>query len=1306
MRRSRSSSVASTGSRSSVGSMNSSSVQNNASESTSGSNASANRAANKVHVAVRCRPLNDRERISGNRSIVHCSSSSNTLEVEDVASNGNRSKKFTFDHVFDENTDQPTVYDTVVSPIVQEVLKGYNCTVFAYGQTGTGKTYTMEGKMNSSSHSTTTQADFVTDENNSYQEGVIPRAVNEIFDQLTSKQSFVASKRNKMKHNITNNRTKDRNTKKRGTSITPTSSNTPTTEFSVRISFLELYNEVLEDLLASDATVHHHRNSSTASTTGQQQSGGNGSSGGLVGNDDLSRKSLEANHPFDKNKRRQRQSSSGGGRYSTGSTGSTSSIGGGLGIGSDMDLSSPMTTNGTATNLPPSSSSHGSNSSYRKPKLRLCDDPRKGVVCQNLEEVIVHSASDVFSILNRAISRRRTAATLLNRNSSRSHSIFSITIHTKETTIKGEDLLKVGKLNLVDLAGSECIGRSGAKNKRAREAGSINQSLLTLGRVITALVDRKSLHIPYRDSKLTRLLQESLGGKAKTTIIATVTPSEASMEETLSTLDYASRAKSITNRPECNQRMTKRALIKEYAQEIKTLKQALNRARAKDGVYLSHESFIELNSVASNSQKNLEQLEDELMSKQLLFDDLLRLFKTSSTLMEKDIKLLHSKLDRKASIDQTNQASIANLYSDILTLSKTFEKETSLLWSQLEIKRKMMEDTLNQDMPLSPSASDTLNEDMPLSPSASSLSSLSKITEEKKTILIESLRSSLVAHNASSTLINAIEESIQGYHNDQCLEMKKMQNKYTTLKTNLMRTQMKLQDYSTDFMTRLEKQMDAIEALEEKHNHQAKIIEAMYAKAKNGYIIDSKNDDQVTVTKKTSSMELLSKFLDKEAKNDEKFQNSLEELLKERTKQRNDVMKDLVASVNEENNTARSILLDKLQTTHEETYQTEIQAEIQKLLRHTKKDVHIQKERLRLETEESGDIDITIDGIEEEKDSVSNSIAEVRSLEVNGSKEMSGSKGMNGISNLFSKLRKSMKKSTFTLKEGEMIYNSVVEKQQSAMNALKAKLSAVSAIVTQHTKQLHNLTSGNTDDPNITSSSEQANSGANSGSNTGANTESGAKANTETIISSETKMAAAETNVEANKTASVSAVTKDSSSGKFLNRIFKRDVPSGHTPNAKKTYRSTNKALDRLQRQWEEQTNDKSILEMHNDSPNESEDTVVKEEEEEDREIENKVDGNSHGEGNSSVKCTSGGNDQQIKKGRLKEDEMRKESPLPSPKENIDNLELLRVAELRSLLKTRGLESTGKKTVLIQRLRDANNKGNNNASKRRPLRSL
>ena len=145
-------------------------------------------------------------------------------------------------------------------------------------------------------------------------------------------------------------------------------------------------------------------------------------------------------------------------------------------------------------------------------KLRLYEDStRKGsVIIQGLEEVQVHSKREVYDILEKGSKKRQTAATLMNAHSSRSHTVFTVTVHMKESSMEGEEVLRIGKLNLVDLAGSENVGRSGAVDKRAREAGNINQSLLTLGRVITCLVERAP-HIPYRESKLTRLLQGQSG---------------------------------------------------------------------------------------------------------------------------------------------------------------------------------------------------------------------------------------------------------------------------------------------------------------------------------------------------------------------------------------------------------------------------------------------------------------------------------------------------------------------------------------------------------------------------------------------------------------------------------------------------------------------------------------------------------------------------------------------------------------------------------------------------------------------------
>jgi kinesin family protein 11 len=247
--------------------------------------------------------------------------------------------------------------------------------------------------------------------------------------------------------------------------------------------------------------------------------------------------------------------------------------------------------------------------------------------------------------------KRQSASTKMNESSSRSHAIFTITVHIKECTPDGEELLKVGKLNLVDLAGSENIGRSGAENKRAKEAGMINQSLLTLGRVINALVER-SPHIPYRESKLTRILQDSLGGRTKTCIIAAVSPARCSIEESLSTLDYAHRAKNIRNKPEINQKMTKRTLIKEYITSIERLKADLHATREKNGVYLSEQSY---NSIMDESasrkeqidstQKSMENITEEMNILKMQFDKQMEILDETSTKLDECMNELEFKRD-------------------------------------------------------------------------------------------------------------------------------------------------------------------------------------------------------------------------------------------------------------------------------------------------------------------------------------------------------------------------------------------------------------------------------------------------------------------------------------------------------------------------------------------------------------------------------------------------------------------------------------------------------------------------------------
>ena len=140
--------------------------------------------------------------------------------------------------------------------------------------------------------------------------------------------------------------------------------------------------------------------------------------------------------------------------------------------------------------------------------------------------------------------------------------------HPTSYLLMRETVFKVGKLNLVDLAGSERQSKTQAVGDRLKEANKINLSLSALGNVISALVDGKSQHVPFRASKLTRLLQDSLGGNTKTTMMAAISPADYNFEETLSTLRYASRAKSIKNKPKVNED-PKDALLKQYEDEIK-----------------------------------------------------------------------------------------------------------------------------------------------------------------------------------------------------------------------------------------------------------------------------------------------------------------------------------------------------------------------------------------------------------------------------------------------------------------------------------------------------------------------------------------------------------------------------------------------------------------------------------------------------------------------------------------------------------------------------------------------------------------
>ncbi|OGM43858.1 kinesin family protein (KinA) [Aspergillus bombycis] len=318
------------------------------------------------------------------------------------------SGSFTFDRVFPMDSKQTDIFDFSIRPTVDDILNGYNGTVFAYGQTGAGKSYTMMGS----------------DIDDDIGKGIIPRIVEQIFASILTSPSNI--------------------------------------EYTVRVSYMEIYMERIRDLLVPQ-------------------------------ND----------------------------------------------------------------NLP------------------VHEEKSRGVYVKGLLEVYVSSVQEVYEVMRRGGAARAVAATNMNQESSRSHSIFVITVTQKNLETGSA---KSGQLFLVDLAGSEKVGKTGASGQTLEEAKKINKSLSALGMVINALTDGKSTHIPYRDSKLTRILQESLGGNSRTTLIINCSPSSYNDAETISTLRFGVRAKAIKNKAKVNAELSPAEL-----------KQLLRKAQSQ---VINFESYI------------------------------------------------------------------------------------------------------------------------------------------------------------------------------------------------------------------------------------------------------------------------------------------------------------------------------------------------------------------------------------------------------------------------------------------------------------------------------------------------------------------------------------------------------------------------------------------------------------------------------------------------------------------------------------------------------------------------------------------
>lgn len=393
-----------------------------------------------------------------------------------------------------------------------------------------------------------------------------------------------------------------------------------------------------------------------------------------------------------------------------------------------------------------------------KKAIALMEDGKGGVLVRGLEEEMVSTANEIYKILEKGSAKRRTAETLLNKQSSRSHSIFSITIHIKECTPDGEEMIKSGKLNLVDLAGSENISRSGAREGRAREAGEINKSLLTLGRVINALVEHSG-HVPYRDSKLTRLLRDSLGGKTKTCVIATISPSIHCLEETLSTLDYAHRAKNIKNKPEINQKMMKSAMMKDLYSEIDRLKQEVYAAREKNGIYIPKDRYLQEEAEKKAMAEKIERMEHDFDSKGKQFMELQELYNSQQLLTAE----LSDKLDKTERKLQETEHALFDLEERHRQANATIKEKEYLISNFLKSEKALVERALDLRTELENAASD-------VSSLFTKIERKDKIEDENR-ILIQQFQSQLtqqleILHKTVAASVTRQEQQLKGMEED------------------------------------------------------------------------------------------------------------------------------------------------------------------------------------------------------------------------------------------------------------------------------------------------------------------------------------------------------------------------------------------------------------------------------------------------------------------------------------------------------------------------------------------------------------
>jgi hypothetical protein len=306
-----------------------------------------------------------------------------------------------------------------------------------------------------------------------------------------------------------------------------------------------------------------------------------------------------------------------------------------------------------------------------KPIPTIRDGPNNSVIVANTEEVEVHSYTEMMDLLMRGSQNRVTAATQMNAHSSRSHAIFTIILSQKrisradsssssaeEADTMGDEVMS-SRFNFVDLAGSERLKRTGAVGDRMKEGININQGLLALGNVISALSDekRRAGHVPYRDSKITRMLQDSLGGNSRTIMIACVSPADVNAEESLNTLKYANRTKNIKNKALQNKDPNS-AKFDALKQRILQLEQAL--AAFTGGNTAAGAALLAGASSPNNSNNNLGDSSTSNNSSSSVEREQLSALRDEKALLQAEIDRLSAKIrDKSAEISSANDRLIA-----------------------------------------------------------------------------------------------------------------------------------------------------------------------------------------------------------------------------------------------------------------------------------------------------------------------------------------------------------------------------------------------------------------------------------------------------------------------------------------------------------------------------------------------------------------------------------------------------------------------------------------------------------------------